>query len=97
VPLGPPLRLLSDEQRTQPGRSFLAQSWPKAVLAVVVKLRCNKRPNAYSITSSASDSKLSENLIPSALAVLRLITNSNLVGCRTGSSAGLAPLRTFAV
>jgi len=30
---------------------------------------------------------------PSALAVLRLITSSNLVGCSTGRSAGLAPLR----
>src|SRR6476660_4063102 len=30
---------------------------------------------------------------PSALAVLRLTTSSNLVGCSTGRSAGLAPLR----
>jgi len=30
---------------------------------------------------------------PSALAVLRLITRSNLVGCSMGRSAGLAPLR----
>ena len=30
---------------------------------------------------------------PSALAVFRLITNSNLVGCSTGRSAGLAPFR----
>jgi len=28
-----------------------------------------------------------------ALAVLRLMTSSNLVGCSTGRSAGLAPLR----
>ena len=32
---------------------------------------------------------------PSALAVLRLMTSSNLVGCWTGRSAGLAPLRIF--
>src|SRR5215510_2227736 len=32
---------------------------------------------------------------PSALAVLALITSSNLVGCSTGRSAGLAPLRIF--
>src|SRR5207245_11130642 len=31
--------------------------------------------------------------MPSALAVLRLITNSNLVGCSIGRSAGLAPFR----
>ena len=30
---------------------------------------------------------------PSALAVLRLITNSNLVDCMTGRSAGFSPLR----
>ena len=30
---------------------------------------------------------------PSALAVLRLMTSSNLVGCMTGRSAGLSPLR----
>ncbi len=31
--------------------------------------------------------------IPSALAVLRLMTNSNLVGCSTGKSAGSAPFK----
>jgi hypothetical protein len=30
---------------------------------------------------------------PSAFAVFRLTTRSNLVGCSTGISAGLAPLR----
>ena len=30
---------------------------------------------------------------PRALAVFRLMTSSNLVGCSTGRSAGLAPLR----
>jgi hypothetical protein len=30
---------------------------------------------------------------PSALAVLRLMTNSNFSGCSTGNSVGLAPLR----
>ena len=51
----------------------------------------------HSIVSSASESRLSEILMPSALAVLRLITVSNLVGCSTGRSAGFAPLRIFAV
>src|SRR6516162_1194805 len=51
----------------------------------------------HSITSSASESRLSEILMPSASAVLRLITVSNLVGCSTGRSAGFAPLRIFAV
>jgi hypothetical protein len=30
---------------------------------------------------------------PRAFAALRLITKSNLVGCSTGSSAGVVPLR----
>src|SRR5262245_13442057 len=33
---------------------------------------------------------------PRALAVLRLMTSSNFVGCSTGRSAGLAPLRILA-
>src|SRR5262245_21870482 len=50
-------------------------------------------PSHHSITSSARASNLSGISRPSALAVLRLITNSNLVGSTTGSSVGLSPLR----
>src|SRR4029077_18968853 len=46
----------------------------------------------HSITSSARASKVAGTSRPSDLAVLRLMTSSNLVGCCTGSSAGLAPL-----
>src|SRR4051794_26660148 len=49
---------------------------------------------AYSITSSASASNVGGTSRPRECAVLRLITNSNLVGCTTGSSAGFSPLRT---
>src|SRR5437870_13807248 len=44
----------------------------------------------YSITSSASESRVSEMLIPSVLAVLRLMTSRNLVSCMIGRSPGLA-------
>src|SRR5262249_23182247 len=47
----------------------------------------------YWITSSARSSSDGGIVRPSALAVLRLMTSSNLVGCSTGKSAGLAPLR----
>src|SRR5437899_844251 len=47
----------------------------------------------HSITSSARASKIGETSKPKALAVLRLTTNSNLVPCSTGKSAGFAPLR----
>src|SRR5262249_41246958 len=48
---------------------------------------------AYSITSSAMASSPGERLRLNALAVLRLITNSNLLDCMTGRSAGFSPLR----
>ena len=49
--------------------------------------------SVYSITSSARASSIGGTSSPSALAVLRLITSSNLVGCSTGRSAGFSPLR----
>src|SRR5262245_35106194 len=48
----------------------------------------------HSITSSARASSLSGIWRPSVLAVLRLITRSNLVGCWMGSSPGFSPLST---
>ena len=50
-------------------------------------------PVHYWITSSARASTDGGIVRPSALAVFRLITSSNFVGCSTGRSAGLAPLR----
>jgi hypothetical protein len=49
--------------------------------------------SAYSITSSARARSVCGTVRPSAFAVLRLITSSNVVGCWTGRSAGLEPLR----
>src|SRR5262249_56756346 len=49
----------------------------------------------HSITSSARASSVGGTSRPSALAALRLIANSNLVGCTTGRSAGRAPLSTL--
>jgi len=48
---------------------------------------------SHSITSSVSASSVSGISRPRAFAVLRLITSSNWVGCTTGRSAGLVPLR----
>jgi len=45
------------------------------------------------ITSSARTSIDCGTAMPSAFAVLRLITISNRVGCSTGNSPGAAPLR----
>ena len=47
----------------------------------------------HSITSSARASSVGGTVRPSALAVLRLITSSNVVGCMTGKSSGRSPRR----
>src|SRR6516165_7911245 len=47
----------------------------------------------HSITSSASCWRCKGTSMPSALAVCRLMTNSNLVDCTTGRSAGFEPWR----
>src|SRR5215475_9029559 len=55
--------------------------------------QCDERAaGAHSITSSARASSVAGTSRPSAFAVFWLITSSNLVGCPTGKSAGLAPL-----
>src|SRR5262249_15282258 len=53
----------------------------------------NELAPRHSITPSAATSSLSGTLRPSTLAVVRLMTRSNLVGCSTGMSAGFAPRR----
>jgi hypothetical protein len=47
----------------------------------------------YSITSSARASSAEGTSMPSALAVGKLITSSNLVGSWIGRSPGFSPLR----
>jgi hypothetical protein len=51
----------------------------------------------YSITSSARASNMGGMVRPSARAVGRLITKSNLVDCTTGRSIGFSPFRMRAV
>ena len=53
----------------------------------------DERAASHSITSSARASRVGGISRPSALAVLRLITSSYLVGACTGRSAGFSPLR----
>ena len=56
-------------------------------------MQCSKS-DGYSMTSSAVVTSDDGTVRPSDLAVLRLITNSNLVDRMTGRSAGFSPLRT---
>ena len=51
----------------------------------------------YSITSSACARTVGGTEMPSARAVVRLITRSNLVGCSTGMSAGLVPRKILSI
>jgi hypothetical protein len=50
------------------------------------------KQHLYSITSSARTSKGGGTVRPTAFAVLRFMTRSNLVACSTGRSPALAPL-----
>jgi hypothetical protein len=49
----------------------------------------------YSISSSASDINDAGIVNPSAFADVRLMMNSNLVGCSTGKSDGFVPCSIF--
>src|SRR5512133_1255606 len=51
----------------------------------------------HSITSSARASNDGGTVRPSALAVVRLMMRSNLVGCSTGISAGFVPRRILSI
>src|SRR5215831_475122 len=53
----------------------------------------DERAALHSITSSARASSVGGISRPSALAVVRLMIRSNLLGCSTGMSPGLAPRR----
>src|SRR5262249_10891797 len=58
---------------------------------------CAAARRVYSMISSARPDKDSGTVMPSALAVLRLMANSIFVTCCTGRSAGFSPLRIRAV
>jgi hypothetical protein len=53
------------------------------------------KQHRYSITSSARLCTDCGTVMPSALAVLRLMNSSTFVDCMTGRSAGFSPLRIF--
>src|SRR5262249_5012944 len=80
--LGPVCR----QQQTFPGPVCTSHLGHKATYAV-------QQIHRYSITSSARASTDGGMVWPIALAVFRLMTSSNLVGCSTGKSAGLAPFK----
>ena len=64
----------------------------RVIIVRTLRLTRQMRSDSQSITSSARNSIDWGMFKSSTFAVLRLITASNLVGCKTGMSAGLAPL-----
>src|SRR5271170_7802294 len=74
---------LADVRSSRGKRSTLA------LAAEHVRDEDTSRLVLYSITSSALASSVGGNSRPSAFAVLRLVTSSNVVGCWTGKSDGL--------
>src|SRR5262249_20684691 len=80
------LRIATKGFRSQSHPPFLDLSWRKG--SFILNL-----PSHHSITSSAIANTPGGTTSPSAFAVFMLITSTNLVGCITGRSAGLSPLR----
>jgi hypothetical protein len=70
------------------GHKLKRREWPRRRRAADQR---DELAPLHSITSSARASKVGGTSSPSALAVLRLMTSSNLVGASTGKSAGFAP------
>jgi hypothetical protein len=90
------VRGMPDERNNRIQRSQLFASnlriWRNTFVPGTAVSRRN-RQHRYSITWSASNWIELGTSRPSALAVCRLMTNSNLVDCATGRSAGFTPLR----
>ena len=79
-------------RRAQSARSYEGIAQPAKPIAAM-RSRPRWSSTRYSKTLSAWSKSVCGMVSPNVLAVLRLITNSNLVGCSTGRSAGLAPFR----
>ena len=93
----PPIATANADFRTRscplyPQKQTLAVRKPCPLWANSGLTRRSKNDH-YSITSSARDSNEGETESPMAFAVFKLMTNSNLVGCCTGRSAGSMPRR----
>ncbi|MEH2569791.1 hypothetical protein V1289_009418 [Bradyrhizobium sp. AZCC 2289] len=78
--------------RSSPDSDRIADIDGGPVRAIFGLMHCNNK-KLYSITSSAVASRVGGTASPSARAVLRLSTSSNLVDRITGKSPGFSPLR----
>jgi len=67
--------------------------WTSQVRKVPTSTPAPQQLEPYSSTSSAINRNSRFIVSPSSLAVFKLTSSSNLVGCSTGRSAGFAPFR----
>jgi ATP-dependent exoDNAse (exonuclease V) alpha subunit len=67
----------------------------KVIREIMLPQQKHQLAAVHSMTSSARSSTVCGIVRPIVLAVRRLIISSNRVGCSTGRSVGLAPLRIF--
>jgi len=88
----PPERQVRSTPNNRPRRTA-----PACPGCAMKRLTHRSKWRRYSITSSASASKIGGMAISNARAVLRLMTRLNLVGCSTGISPGFTPCRILSV
>src|SRR5258708_39785531 len=83
--------LRADDVRSTPESGLKSDIRPCPKRLPAQPVDATQALNLSAGVSTASASKLSGIFMPSDLAVFALMTNSNLVGCITGKSAGLSP------
>ena len=92
-----PICVIADVARAPSDVRFAAEadilSDRRQVCYVPQRTHAPQQTTAHSITSSARASSVGGMMTPSAFAVFKLITSSNLVGRSTGRSPGFAPLK----
>jgi hypothetical protein len=104
VGVGPARLLKRDESGRVAGQGLAAAQARSGVSLAGQHVKCTQSELAlhssgplgepgHWITWSARAKSNGGTVRPSALAVRTLITNSNVVGCVTGSSAGFAPFK----
>ena len=87
-------RALPPHEHVAPQKLSSGKTWDRVCSADFLLPDDGRAPlDRHWISSSARPSSDGGIVSPSALAVLRLITSSNFVGCSTGRSPGLAPWR----
>jgi hypothetical protein len=93
VPFGPTFRLKGSDRQATQASALLSVRCNRPSRRCAAEKRDEVAPIHYSTTSSAAYCKVSGMVRPSALAVVRFIASSNLLGSIVGSSAGFSPRR----